>query len=418
MRMVERLLYGQTPRKQTEANFIPLNDKNADNTDFALDTDANSEVSDDVSSSLPSDNHLNVKNIDETFSTDIFTPTTPQMHFEKLVNSIKQGGQMNVYAVPVFYNEEGSQSGLSKSGAALLPPKSMNSLSASELNTAQSSSLQNVLGVFMKDTNSPKIDHVSSVGHVLHAPPTSTPSLIDLSHDATHDGTRANHLPSNPQPNDSTVDRVLKALLHKWLHVNKHTRKWRDENEGFPGYYDNTNDDLMSLSNEDLDRFADYAMLRLRHGQNSLTSQDVFTTQPPFRVYENPQQIAQSINALFGSSSTASTQQKSVCWDGEIFYNYTLVGGINAGTFSDNGKTTNMDICMQYCCKRDACDLAFMIEDDCYSVACNNNGACEPRKARPTHYFPRIAIRKKPQGKQLLFVKDRLLNVVVTFNTA
>ncbi|PFX33592.1 Tolloid-like protein 1 [Stylophora pistillata] len=94
----------------------------------------------------------------------------------------------------------------------------------------------------------------------------------------------------------------------------------------------------------------------------------------------------------------ASPQPKSVCWDGEILYNYTLVGGINAGTFSDNGKTTNMDICMQFCCKRDSCDLAFMIEDDCYSVSCNSNGACEPRKARPTHYLPRIAIRKKPQG--------------------
>ncbi|XP_066025158.1 uncharacterized protein [Pocillopora verrucosa] len=94
----------------------------------------------------------------------------------------------------------------------------------------------------------------------------------------------------------------------------------------------------------------------------------------------------------------ASPQQKNVCWDGEILSNYTLVGGINAGTFSDNGKTTNMDICMQFCCKRDTCDLAFMIEDDCYSVSCNSNGACEPRKARPTHYLPRIAIRKKPQG--------------------
>ncbi|XP_015765053.1 PREDICTED: uncharacterized protein LOC107343965 [Acropora digitifera] len=99
------------------------------------------------------------------------------------------------------------------------------------------------------------------------------------------------------------------------------------------------------------------------------------------------------------AKDTVSTQQKSpVCWDGQILYNYTLVGGINAGTFSDNGKTNNMDLCMQYCCNRESCDLAFMIEDDCYSVACNSNGVCEPRKARPTHYNPRIAIRKKPQG--------------------
>lgn len=400
--MIERLLYGKTIQKQTGTKFLPVSDKNTDNTDFAVDSDANNDVSNDVSNTLPSDTHSNIKNIDETFSTDIFTPTTPQMHFETLVTNIK-GGKMNVYALPVFYNDNDSQSGVSKTSATPLPPKDMNILSGAELNTAQSSSSQNILGIFMKEVNSPKIDYVTSVGHVLHVNPhvsaTGTSSGIDLSHETTHDGSRANHVLSNSQPNDLTVDKALKGLLHKWLHVNKHTRKWRDENEGLPGYYDNTNDDLMSMSNEDLDRFADYAMLRLRHRQNSLTSQDLFTNRSPLHVYENPQQITQRINALFGLSSTASTQQKNVCWDGEILHNYTLVGGINAGTFSDNGKTSNMDLCMQFCCKRESCDLAFMIEDDCYSVACNSNGACEPRKARPTHYFPRIAIRKKPQGK-------------------
>ena len=404
MKMIERLLYGKTLQKQTGTQFVPLNDKNTDNTDFTVDSDANNDASSDVSNTLSGSSHPIIRNIDESFNTDMFTPTIPQMHFEKLLNNIK-GGQMNVYALPVFYDDYESETGLTGASATPFPPKGMNSLSGSKLNVASSSPSQNMLGAFMKEINSPKINHVTSVGDVMHVnphvPAIRTRPLIDLSLGTTNDDPRANHGQSNSQQNSLTVDKVLKGLLQKWLHINKHTRKWRDENEGLPGYYDNTNDDLMSLSNKDLDRFADYAMLRLGYRQNPLTFQDTFTNNSPLRVYENPQEIAQRINALFDLPSTASTQQKSVCWDGEILHNYTLVGGINAGTFSDNGKTSNMDLCMQFCCKRESCDLAFMIEDDCYSVACNSNGACEPRKARPTHYFPRIAIRKKPQGKQL-----------------
>ena len=389
MRTIERLLYGKT--LQTGAELLPVNDKYTDNTDFSVDSDATGDVSNDVISTIPSDNHSNGKNIDETFSTSMFTPTTPRMHFETLVNSIKEG-QMNVYAFPLFYNEDDSQSGLSKTVTTPLPLKGVDNLSESGDKTGQSSPTPNILGSFMKQMNSPKTDHVTS----------SNPPLIDPRNDTSHDVSRDNHVLSNSQSSDSTVDKVLKGLLHKWLHVNKHTRNWRDENEGLPGYYDNTNSDLMSLSNEDLDRFADFAMARLGHRQDAFASPNVFTNRPPLRLYENTPQIAQKLNALFDLSPTASTQQKSVCWDGEILHNYTLVGGINAGTFTDNGKTSNMDICMQFCCKRQACDLAFMIEDDCYSVACNSNGACEPRRARPTHYFPRIAIRKRPQGRHLL----------------
>lgn len=401
MRTIERLLYGKT--LQTGAVFLPANDKYSDNTDFSVDSDATGDDSNDVINTIPSDNHSNSKNIDETFSTNMFTPTTPRMHFETLVNSIKDG-QMNVYAFPLFYKESDSRSGPSKTGTTPLSLKGGSSLSDSGDKTDQSSSSPNILDLFMKQMNSPKIDHVTSAGHVsdvnLRIPASSSPPMIDPL--KSHDGSRANHVMSNSQSSDLTVDKVLKGLLHKWVHVNKHTRNWRDENEGLPGYYDTTNNDLMSLSNEDLNRFADYAMVRLGHRQDSLASQNVFTNRPPLRVYENRPHIAQKINALFNLSPTASTQQKSVCWDGEILQNYTLVGGINAGTFTDNGKTSNMDICMQFCCKRQTCDLAFMIEDDCYSVSCNSNGACEPRKARPTHYFPRIAIRKRSQGGHFL----------------
>lgn len=125
MRTIERLLYGKT--LQTGAELFPVNDKYTDNTDFSVDSDATSDVSNDVISTISSDNRSNSKNIDETFSTDMFTPTTPRMHFETLVNSIKEG-QMNVYAFPLFYNENDSQNGLSKTVTTPLPLKGVDNL--------------------------------------------------------------------------------------------------------------------------------------------------------------------------------------------------------------------------------------------------------------------------------------------------
>lgn len=102
------------------------------------------------------------------------------------------------------------------------------------------------------------------------------------------------------------------------------------------------------------------------------------------------------------SQPTSRPNAGGVCWDGDIAYNKTLIGGINAGVFKDNGKATTMDMCMQFCCKRADCDLAFMIEDDCYSVACSTPSSCKTRKARPTQFYPRISYTRKFKGKTIL----------------
>lgn len=376
--MIDRLLY-EKPQKQTGTTFRPVDDKYVDTTDLSIDTDPSTDVNNDInyqSKTLTNSKHPNSRNIDETFSTDIFTPTTPPVQYERLVGSIKDG-QMNVYALPFFFNDDEAQENRYKSYVTPLPPKPLNSLDGFYVKPGQNSKF------YLKSPH--KIDSRPQTGVL--------PGFTLFGSGA------------NSQQSDLTVDKDLKGLLQKWLQENKKfklNKDWREGDETLADYYDNTDSDILSLNNADLSRFSDYLKSRLKQSQDPFTSQDVFTNHSPHHVKENPQQITQIINSLLGVSSSASTEQKSVCWDGQILHNYTLVGGINAGTFTDNGKTSNMDICMQYCCKRESCDLAFMIEDDCYSVACNSNGACEPRKARPTHYFPRIAIRKKPQGEKYL----------------
>ena len=360
--MIDRLLY-EKPPEQTGIDFTPVDNKYIDTTDLSLDSDENDNVSDDVSyqsNPLASNKHPNDRNTDEAFSTDTLTPTTSPMPYERLAGSIKDG-QMNVYTLPLFSNGNQVQGNQDKPYATPL----------------QSNSLNKVDGFYVKPSQYPNF-HLK------------TPNTIDsrplIGYSPLHQS-------------DLSDVKELKLLLQNSLQEknnNKHHSKWRDDDQATAGgYYDNTYNDLLSLINADVNRLSDYLKL-----QNQDTSQDVFTNRLPLHEHEHTPKITQRINSLLGVSPVASTQQKSVCWDGEILRNYTLVGGINAGTFTDNGKSSNMDICMQFCCKQESCDLAFMIEEDCYSVACNSNGACEPRKARPTHYFPRIAIRKKPQGEK------------------
>ena len=380
--MIDRLLNSLTEKPQEQSTTdSTLRNKNKDvNTaDVSVHSDEGSNLKNDLGLETKlqvNDKQPLSRNIDENFSTDIFTPTTPLMRYEKLVGKMLDG-RMNVYALPLLFNGDQGEGRRYKSYMTPLPSKSLNNLQGFYVPTPQ---------------NLPFRPH--EIDHRMFP---NTPYPI-----------RDSQRLSGFSPTARRVnlrDKDLQRLLQEWRRENnnKHNREWRDDEEGeaLASYYDATDNDLLSLSTTDLNRFSKFLKLRLSQSQGSYKPQDVFTNQFPFRASKNTN--SQGINSFWDISSAASSQQKSVCWDGEVLHNYTLVGGINAGTFTDNGKASNMDICMQFCCKRDTCDLAFMIEDDCYSVACNRNGACEPRKARPTHYLPRIAIRKKPQGEVFPF---------------
>ena len=77
-----------------------------------------------------------------------------------------------------------------------------------------------------------------------------------------------------------------------------------------------------------------------------------------------------------------------------MLVNYTLTGGIDAGIFYSNGNTDSMNTCMKYCCEQHDCDLAFRIDQGCYTVHCHNQEQCRTRKARTTHFLPQIAFKR------------------------
>ena len=84
----------------------------------------------------------------------------------------------------------------------------------------------------------------------------------------------------------------------------------------------------------------------------------------------------------------------------------TLVGGIGAGDFTDHGQTDTIEDCMGYCCENKECDLAFMIDKDCYGVKCKEPSMCKTRPARPTKYRPIIAFKKSSESgmKNILYL--------------
>ncbi|RMX40405.1 hypothetical protein pdam_00022242, partial [Pocillopora damicornis] len=80
---------------------------------------------------------------------------------------------------------------------------------------------------------------------------------------------------------------------------------------------------------------------------------------------------------------------------GGIRKGVTFSGGLTAGDFTDHGYFDNFSSCIKVCCRTEACDIAFMVENNCYSVKCaKNRRRCIPVVARPTKFKTFMAIMK------------------------
>ena len=84
-----------------------------------------------------------------------------------------------------------------------------------------------------------------------------------------------------------------------------------------------------------------------------------------------------------------------MCKNSDIQYNSTLKGGIKAGNFTDLGKIAEISTCIRLCCGRKDCDVALMLEANCYAVNCYNEDLCQTVLARKsgllTNLSPRLS---------------------------
>ena len=73
-----------------------------------------------------------------------------------------------------------------------------------------------------------------------------------------------------------------------------------------------------------------------------------------------------------------------VCKNSQIFYNATLKGGYQAGNYTNFGKVANMSACVRLCCGNKDCDVALMLENNCFAVVCKDSNNCLPVHAKST----------------------------------
>ena len=106
-------------------------------------------------------------------------------------------------------------------------------------------------------------------------------------------------------------------------------------------------------------------------------------------IYPSPTQL------LFSKSYTPKVESRHSCWNSEQKLNVTLRGGLNAGRFKDNGKVENVEECVDFCCRNDHCDLALMLLENCFTVACHNKYLCDSVPAKTGKYKSRIVYVEK-----------------------
>jgi len=69
--------------------------------------------------------------------------------------------------------------------------------------------------------------------------------------------------------------------------------------------------------------------------------------------------------------------EKEHCVPSRVAYNYTLRGGKFAGHMQEFGKVSHVRECIGHCCENKICEVALMINNDCYGVDCFTRELCQ-----------------------------------------
>ncbi|CAH3199269.1 unnamed protein product, partial [Porites evermanni] len=78
------------------------------------------------------------------------------------------------------------------------------------------------------------------------------------------------------------------------------------------------------------------------------------------------------------------------CPHGPVLTNVTLTHELRAGKFSRLGMAEDMETCIQMCCDKDDCEMAFMPGKHCYGVDCFSQEHCEITTVKPSNLTVQI----------------------------
>ena len=103
------------------------------------------------------------------------------------------------------------------------------------------------------------------------------------------------------------------------------------------------------------------------------------------------QGIAGDKRADIAGEKDENTKAKLLCIPSITLQNVTLRNGINSGFFRDEGTVKSMQECIELCCRRMNCSVAFMLVNRCFSVSCYNKFSCKSIPARTSIFQPQLA---------------------------
>ena len=88
--------------------------------------------------------------------------------------------------------------------------------------------------------------------------------------------------------------------------------------------------------------------------------------------------------SLLKEETTHNRKRTYACTHTFVFNNATLRGGLKAGDVKNEGKVEGMEECVETCCKTPECNVAMLLKDNCYIVACSNKKSCEAVPTKQT----------------------------------
>ena len=95
--------------------------------------------------------------------------------------------------------------------------------------------------------------------------------------------------------------------------------------------------------------------------------------------------------SLLKGKANHKTKRTYACTHTFVFNNATLRGGLKAGDVKNEGKVEGMEECVEMCCKTPECNVALLLKDNCYIVACFNKESCEAVPAKETKGRTKVA---------------------------
>ena len=102
-----------------------------------------------------------------------------------------------------------------------------------------------------------------------------------------------------------------------------------------------------------------------------------------------------NVKAAVEPKAMSRDDDKRLCFPGVVEHDVTLGGGINAGSYTEQGEVLNMHECVKWCCQDKGCDVAMVIKGICYTVSCYDQRKCDSVPVRRIQYHPRLVRVKR-----------------------